>query len=95
MSKGSFLRFLQSILTMVDPKDESSVALGFTTLISLVSMAKSSHKVDAFTLRMMRIAIANYEFLVENKNDFAGVPGDYHNNVAKRKRLENAISPGC
>ena len=95
MSKGSFLRFLQSIITMVDPKDESSVALGYTTLVSLISMANSSHKVDAFTLHLMRMAVLNYEGLIMHQEDFAGIPGDYHNNVAKRHRLEHAIRPGC
>ena len=95
MSEQNFLSFLQQILTMVDPENIESVEMGRMALSAVIRLAKSSEKVNGITLRMMYRAQRDYDDLVANADHFAGKPGQYLENEQKRRRLANAIRPGC
>ena len=41
------------------------------------------------------IADRQFEYLVEHKADFVGVPGEYQKNQVKRQRLAHMVMPGC
>ena len=95
MTMDNFLSFLQQLLTMVDKKDPQSIALAKASLIAVTGLARSSRKVDAITVRSMVIAERQFDYLVMEKEDFAGVKGAYQENKIKRQRLANVIMPGC
>lgn len=95
MSMDNFLSFLQQILTMVEPANESSAALAKAALTSVLGLARSSGKADAITIRSMMIAEREFEYLVRHKYDYAGVPGEYQKNQVKRQRLAHMIVPSC
>ena len=95
MSEEGFLLFLQEIITMTDKKNAYSIAYGKNLLKQLADFAILSKKVDPVTYRMMMEAIRSFDFIMENKGDFAGVPGDYHRNQAMRNRLAMMLRPGC
>jgi len=95
MSFKNFIMYLQQILTMVDPKNEYSIALAKTALSSTISLAIASGKVDAPTIRLMRGAEEKFNYLVNHTKDFAGIPGQYLQNEQKRKRLEMFLYPHC
>lgn len=95
MTMDNFLSFLQQILTMVDPKDTCSVELARTALTTVCGLANSSKKSDAITYRSMMMAVREFDFLVANRKDFVGKPGEYQNNLNKRQRLAHMIMPGC
>lgn len=95
MSFKNFIMYLQQILTMVDPKNEYSIALAKTALSSTISLAVASGKVDAPTIRVMRGSEDKFIYLVNHTKDFAGVPGQYLQNEQKRKRLEMFLYPHC
>lgn len=95
MTLENFLSFLQQLLTMVDPKNKSSVELARTALAGVVGLARSSNMADAITLRSMVMATHQFDSLVRNRKDFVGIPGDFMNNQNKRQRLSHMIMPGC
>ena len=95
MSMDNFLSFLQQMLTMVDPKSASSIALAKAALTAVIGLAKSSGKADAITLHSMMNAESEFEYLVSHKDDYVGVRGEYQKNQIKRQRLSHMIMPGC
>ena len=95
MSMDNFLSYLQQLLTMVDSRDDYSISLAKTALTAVFGLAKSSGKADSIVLRAMMIAEREFEYIVEHKADFVGVPGEYQNNKVKRQRLAHMVTPGC
>ena len=95
MSLNNFISYLQQILSMVNPKDKYSVALGKSALSATIALAMASEKIDYQTERAMMLAEHQYDQLVENAKDFAGKPGKFEENEKRRRRLLMAISPGC
>ena len=53
MSFDNSLRYLQQLLTMVNPKDKYSIALARTALFNTMMLAKASDKADPMTLHAM------------------------------------------
>ncbi len=80
---------------MVDSKNDCSIALAKTALSVAFTLAKSSGKADGIVLRAMMIANGEFEYLIEHKTDFVGVPGEYQENQVKRQRLAHMVMPGC
>ena len=95
MNYDTFLKLLQSIITMVDENDPSSVKRGKTILENLRDLVWSSGKANGQVRRMIVGAIDNYENLIQLKDDFAGAPGEIMRNKAKREKLAMAIYPHC
>lgn len=95
MSEKRFLETLQALLTMVDPDSETSVACVRATLINIRALAESSQKCNPMTLYAMDAAIVRLHYLIQCREDFAGRPGDYAGNVAKRHRLSDVLNPHC
>lgn len=95
MTIDNFLSFLQQLLTMVDPKNECSIAIARNTLSGIITLASTSHKVEAITLRAMKMAEMEFDYLIENRNDFIGKPGQYELNNTRRHRLYHVIMPSC
>ena len=95
MSINNFLSYLQQILTMINPKDKYSVALGKSALSATIALAIASGKIDMETRRAMMIAENRFEYLAGNAEDFAGKPGDLVMNRKRRRRLLMVLTPGC
>ena len=95
MSEDQFLKLLQSMITMAIPSEVSSRMHVKAALINLYALAYDSGKCNALTFRMMRQAIDFSDRLISMQNDFAGVPGDYEGNKAKRDRLRMKLMPHC
>ncbi len=95
MTLNNFLSYLQQLLSMVDPRDDNSVALAKNALSSTVSLARESGKADFETIRVMEKAVEHFKYLVENAKDYAGRPGDYHGNEKRRRRLMMSLAPMC
>ena len=95
MTIDNFLSFLQQLLTMVDPDDQTSVALAKSSLLTTTALAESSKKIDKITFRAMRLAEDRIDYLIRHKDDYVGVPGEYQNNKIKRQRLAHILMPGC
>ena len=95
MSLDDFLKFLQDILTMVEPGDANSVKLGKISVGSIVDLALNSGKVDPMTARVMREVTFAYENLVKRKKEFAGERGKFDENEQKRRRLTMVLHPRC
>ncbi len=95
MSLNNFISYLQQILSMIDPKDKYSVALGKSALNATIALALASGKVDGLTHRAMMLAEGEYKYLAENARDFAGKPGKFDENEKRRRRLLMVISPSC
>lgn len=95
MSTDNFLSLLQQLLTMVETRKPSSIALAKSILVSVGGLGRDSNKIDARTMRMVREAEYCFEYLVECREDFIGIPGEYQNNKNKRQRLMNILMPGC
>ena len=95
MSKDLFLRLLQSLITITDPLDQRHVELVKSIINNLFDLCRETGKCDAYTLRLIHSAYCNYQGLVDNKDSFAGNPGNFINNDNKRKRLEMALYPHC
>lgn len=92
MTMDNFLCYLQQLLTMVDSRNDCSISLAKTALLTILSLAKTSGKANGIVLKAMIIADRKFEYLVEHKDEFAGVPGEYQNNHVKRKRLADLVS---
>jgi len=95
MSQDQFLKLLQSILTMTDAKQKVSAVYAGRMLENLFELALDSGKCDGLTLHMMENSIRLLDVLIKRKADYAGVPGDYAGNQAKRNRLGEALYPRC
>ncbi len=95
MSLNNFLSYLQQLLSMIDPKNEYSVALAKGALSSTVALAIASGKIDGQTERVMRAANTMFEYLAENTKDYAGKPGKYDENERRIHRLLMSLSPSC
>ena len=95
MSLKNFIAYLQQLLSMIDPEDKYSIALAKNALAATIALAKASGKADPITLRTMTRAEDDFNYLVRNAKDFAGVPGKYLENEQKRHRLEMALTPHC
>lgn len=95
MSEKRFIQILQALLTMVDPNSKTSVACVKSTLENLWALAVDSEKADVITIDIMGRAIYCFDSLIYHRDDFAGIPGDYHGNTAKRHRLLNMLYPSC
>ena len=95
MSFDNFLSYLQQLLSMVDPKNEYSIALAKTALFNTFMLTKTSGKADAMTLHAMLRAENDFLYLAKHADDFKGVPGDYTGNKHKRMKLAHMIQPGC
>lgn len=95
MSEEDFIKLLQDILTMVDPEDPNSIALGKITLETLFNLGVNSGKVDGLTARMMLRAREGFKFIVERKVEFEGKPGAFLENEQKRRRLMMMLSASC
>ncbi len=95
MSQEGFMLFLQEIITMTDKNNPYSIAYGKNLLKQLADFVILSEKVDSITYGMMMGAIRRFDFIMENKENFAGIPGDYQRNQAMRNRLAMMLRPGC
>ena len=95
MSEKRFIQLLQALLTMVDPKSETSAACVKSTLENILALAVESGKADAKTIHIIVFSIHRINILIDHKDDFAGIPGDYHGNMAKQQRLLNMLYPSC
>lgn len=95
MSLKNFIIYLQQLITMLDPKNEYSVALAKSALSSTIALVRASGKADALTVRAMVHAEDEFRYLVEHAKDFAGVPGYFKENEQKRQRLEMMLIPHC
>ena len=95
MTIDNFLSFLQQLLTMVDPQNEESIRLGRDALESIVELARSSGKVEPYTLHAMFYAEHDFEVLVRHADEFIGVPGRFELNAKRRRRLRMALQPHC
>ena len=95
VNKEGLLKLLQQLLTMVDKESHTSIRCAKNALENIYALARESGKSDAMTIRMMDRSIHLFERMVAYKEDFAGVPGDYNGNAAKRHHLEMMIRPGC
>lgn len=95
MNENGFLMFLQQLLTMVEKTEPASVQCAKNALENVYALARQSGKSDSLTIRMMDSAIRLFDRLVWHKEDFAGQPGDYAGNEAKRHHLRMMLWPGC
>lgn len=95
MSLDSFIRLYQELLTMVDPNNEMSVEYAVNVLRQIMILARQSHKVDPLTERCMFNGINEFPRIARHRDDFAGKPGDYAVNAAKRQRLRHMLVPHC
>lgn len=53
MSTDNFLSLLQQLLTMVETRKPSSIALAKSILVSVGGLGRDSNKIDARTMRMV------------------------------------------
>ncbi len=95
MSLNNFLSYLQQVLSMIDPKDKKSVALGKSALSTTIALAIFSEKIDWETRRAMMRTEDIFDYLINYAKDFTGLPGQYDENAKRRRRLLMAISPSC
>lgn len=95
MSRESFLRFLQELITMTDEKDAAAIVLARGILSDLYGLARVSGKAGQSTLALMQMAVTSFEHLMRSREDFAGRPGDPAYNQACRFRLQSALMPHC
>ncbi len=95
MSFERFLELLQALVTMTNPNDEEQVLNAKNILRNLLELADRSHMADRITLDTMEQAYHKFTFLLRHREDFAGKPGDYMANQAKRQRLAMMVRPGC
>lgn len=95
ISLDRFIELLQALITMTDPEDMDEMKYAKEVLRNLNRLAGSSMKVTREVLRTMMAAYAQFDMLMQHKSEFAGRPGDYAANDAKRHRLAMTIRPGC
>lgn len=95
MNYDTFLKLLQSIITMTDAKDPASIACAKAVLVNLNGLIRSSGMADGAVMRIVYGAERNFDHLVLHKEEFAGKPGEIRQNKAKRDRLRMTLSPHC
>jgi len=95
MSLDGFLRFLQSLISMTNSEDHSSLAYAKSILQGVYDMAVISKKADAMTLNIMGEACYRFEVLIDHQASFAGIPGNYHHNEAARQMLLHTLQSSC
>ena len=95
MSLNNFLCYLQQLLSMVDGSDEESVALAQSALAATIRMVRFSGKADRITWQTMTAAEGMFPHLVEHREDYSGVPGEYLRNERRRRRLGMVLQPHC
>ena len=95
MTIDNFLSYLQQILSMVDKNDEKSVFQAKTALVSIAELVEYSGKADLMTRRYIQYAVAIFENLAEDADDYADKPGASTINIQRRNRLKMAICPSC
>ena len=95
MNRDTFLKFLQSLITMTDANDPASIASAKAILVNLCGLIRSSGMANGQVMSMVTNAEQIFENLVLHKEDYAGKPGDVNKNKAKRNRLEMTLFPHC
>ena len=95
MNEDTFLKLLQSLITMTDANDATSIACSKSILVNLNALLRSSGMANAIVMRMVMSAERIFEDLIAHKNDFAGKPGERSKNKAKRDRLAMTLFPHC
>ena len=95
MSAEQLIRFFQELLTMVDPDNELSVQSANAILSNLYGLLRSSGKCNTLVLRLMIRFRDNFGFYCRHREEFAGEPGDFERNSAKRDRLRETLYPSC
>ena len=95
MNRDTFLKFLQSLITMTDANDPASIASAKAIIIKLNGLIRSSGMANGQVMMMADNAEHIFENLIAYKEDFAGKPGDVRKNKAKRDRLEMTLFPHC
>ncbi len=95
MSFERYIELLQMLITMTDPDDSNEVLCAMNILKNLLELARSSEKANAITIRAMAQGFNGFTRLLRSKDDFAGEPGDYTGNQAKRQRLAMILKPHC
>ena len=95
MSFDRFIELLQQLITMTDPEVKERVWYAENILDNLLRLADESGMADLRTVSAMKLASANFTRFLRNKEDFAGRPGDYSGNQAKRRRLAMMLRPSC
>lgn len=95
MSLDTFIRLFQSLLTMADPDNELSVEYAETILRMVFALVRQSGKADAMTMRCMDNGVQNFRLIFRHREEFAGRPGEFKTNSAKRQRLKDLLYPSC
>ncbi len=95
MSLERFIELLQALITMTDPNNEFQMLNARNILKNLMELARDSEKADALAIRAMGRSFREFSDIMRHKDDFAGKPGDYSGNNAKRQRLKYMFLPHC
>ncbi len=95
MSKRGFIAFLQELLTMTNPDDTRTVHLAHMVLWNIIEMVEKTKTADPFTRRLMFMADYSLDVLIQQREEFIGVPGQTAENEKKRARLLQFIYPSC
>ena len=95
MSLDRFIELLQALITMTDPNNEDQMFYARNILKNLMELARDSEKADALAIRAMERSFRKFSDIMRHKDDFAGKPGDYSGNNAKRQRLKYMFLPHC
>ena len=95
MSLERYIELLQAIITMTDPKNEEQMLNAKNILKNLLELARSSGMAGGPTMRAMTEGYHEFSMIMRHKQDFAGKPGDYAGNQAKRQRLAMMVAPHC
>lgn len=95
MSLERYIELLQAIITMTDPENEEQMLNAKNILKNLLELAKSSGMTVGPTMRAMTQGYYEFSMIMHHREDFAGKPGDYAGNQAKRHRLEMVVGPHC
>lgn len=95
MSYDTFLKVLQSIITMTDANSPESIKKSKEIVEGLYQLIASSGMADILVTNMAADAVRLFNEIIMFKDDFAGVPGQIRRNKAKRDRLAMMIYPHC
>jgi len=95
MSLERYIELLQAIITMTDPENEEQMLNARNILKNLLELARSSGMAGGPTMRAMTEGYHGFSMIMRHRENFAGKPGDYAGNQAKRHRLEMVIVPHC
>jgi len=95
MSLERYIELLQAIITMTNPENEEQMLNARNILKNLLELARSSGMAGGPTMRAMTEGYHGFSMIMRHRENFAGKPGDYAGNQAKRHRLEMVIVPHC